>query len=533
MSTNPWKDLVPPPAPTAPDDLLAASAAAEASMRGLSTLVGPAPAPAPAAVQQIKITPSADQEAALDKVWGIIQAVHEGTYTSDPVVVWVGNAGTGKTTCMRLLERKLASKGIFIEWMAPTGKAAARLRDVLGKNSNVTTIHARLYGAPHEQGTCPACKAESDTLAVSVAEKLAKGEYWQCPDCGHQLDPAVDTAPVVRLNFVPAQTDEDGNVQICAPGAVLCCDEASMVNETTHADIMAALPSGSVLIYLGDDGQVPPVEGKWGPDFENPTVKLTHVHRQAAGSLIIQAATIARTTGDVNKLFALNGPDYAVDRQATMQDAALWAVRQRQQGVDSTLVTYTNSDRQTLNDLVRRGLGLYDQARQQGLPLVAGDRMLITANNHDMAVMNGEVLTVEYIEHHPNVEHHGVLIVQLKERPDTKFYLLAETVGVDTNSFRYHRKKYVRLWERAEAVMGVGNVTEDNSRLDPKKFLCVDYGECLTVHKSQGSQWHSVGFVFGRSLWGMFYRERPTFQRLVYTALTRAAKTAKIFVIKK
>ena len=50
-----------------------------------------------------------------------------------------------------------------------------------------------------------------------------------------------------------------------------------------------------------------------------------------------------------------------------------------------------------------------------------------------------------------------------------------------------------------------------------EQVIHADYGYCLTVHKSQGSQWSSVGFVSCP----VFRRMRDR-RRLAYTAVTRA-----------
>ena len=54
-------------------------------------------------------------------------------------------------------------------------------------------------------------------------------------------------------------------------------------------------------------------------------------------------------------------------------------------------------------------------------------------------------------------------------------------------------------------------------------MMRAQYGEALTVHKSQGSQWHSVGVVLDASFLGAEERDPDLFARLLYTAITRAS----------
>ena len=59
----------------------------------------------------------------------------------------------------------------------------------------------------------------------------------------------------------------------------------------------------------------------------------------------------------------------------------------------------------------------------------------------------------------------------------------------------------------------------------------MDFGECLTIHKSQGSQWDHVGIVWHRALWGAYYKDKGNWKRLLYTALTRSSDNVKLWVL--
>ncbi len=90
----------------------------------------------------MSITLSPDQELAAQTIVARTVAVMRGE-SADNVLTLVGNAGTGKTTIMREVARRVEAEGFSIEYMAPTGKAAARLKESLG-GADVTTIHGRL-----------------------------------------------------------------------------------------------------------------------------------------------------------------------------------------------------------------------------------------------------------------------------------------------------------------------------------------------------------------------------------------------------
>ena len=56
-----------------------------------------------------------------------------------------------------------------------------------------------------------------------------------------------------------------------------------------------------------------------------------------------------------------------------------------------------------------------------------------------------------------------------------------------------------------------------------------DWGYCLTVHKSQGSQWDEVGFISCPSFRGCEDAEFK--RRFTYTAVTRAAERFTAFML--
>ncbi len=54
-------------------------------------------------------------------------------------------------------------------------------------------------------------------------------------------------------------------------------------------------------------------------------------------------------------------------------------------------------------------------------------------------------------------------------------------------------------------------------------MVLADYGFCLTIHKSQGSQWPEVLVLLDRAFVNLTRRNAEEARRLVYTACTRAS----------
>ena len=367
---------------------------------------------------------SPDQEHARQ---AILSALSEGT----PVSVLVGPAGSGKTTLLRTLLSDLTRD---VTLLCPTGKAAARLTEVTGQRAR--TIHRALYGRVQEVDD-------------------AKGR--------------------TRLVF-------DGKQAPCPPGGLVVCDEASMVDTRLHGDLLAHLPPGAQLLYVGDREQLAPVEGTWGPDFTAPTAVLKTIHRQAEQSPILGLATAIRE-GRRWDAWAAG----ACERGEA--DPVDWLLARLDQ--DATLITTTNQRRRVLNAALRARRGF-------SAPLVPGDRIVCLRNNLDVGLMNGEVRTIVTVERAP-----GPSWIQGAELWRGTLDS-GETVLINVDLLGQPVSAYT-AWKKKRKGAGMASL------------IHADYGYCLTVHKSQGSQWSSVGFVSCP-----VFRRIKDRRRLAYTAVTRA-----------
>lgn len=131
------------------------------------------------------------------------------------IVAITGPAGSGKTTIIKDVYKRLTDEGITVALAAPTGKAAKRIKEATGIPA--VTIHKLLeYSRPGERD-----------------EKTGK--------------PLTDTAPKRDHTFPLVER-------------VILVDEYTMVNHELNRNIIDALGRGAVLRCFGDIHQLPPIE---------------------------------------------------------------------------------------------------------------------------------------------------------------------------------------------------------------------------------------------------------------------------------
>jgi exodeoxyribonuclease V len=250
-----------------------------------------------------------------------------------------------------------------------------------------------------------------------------------------------------------------------APLVIL--DECSMVNERMAKDLLSF---GVKVLVLGDPAQLPPVKGTGYFIDAEPDSLLTEVHRQAKGNAIIEIATMIRN----NRVPSLG--DYGEVQVVERVNAELAL------GADQVLCG-TNARRRSINARHRQ-LGGHTGPMPNG-----GERVVCLKNNHDLGLLNGQLFDVmEDVEWFPGDSQFHMRIV-----PDTGGLELG--VPVEASIFIDEDQK--PQWGSAEQFT---------------------YGYCLTVHKSQGSQWDNV------LLFNDWSRRSDSYFNWLYTGVTRAAE---------
>lgn len=264
--------------------------------------------------------------------------------------------------------------------------------------------------------------------------------------------------------------------------SLLVVDEASMVDDKLAEDLLSF---GVPLLLLGDPFQLPPVKGEGALTGGTPDVMLTEVHRQAADNPIIRLSMEVR---DGNGLrFGHYGDSQVLPRDSVSPED----LKALQVGADQVLCGL-NRTRMRLNDRIRKAKGLRGEG--EAWHPTTSDRLVCLKNDREFSLLNGGLWTVDTVQHDDNVFHLGLSSDDVLGRKALVMVREEFFLGTEANMPWYERKQ-------------------------SKEFT---FGQALTCHKSQGSQWDSV-LVFDES---SSFGENAS--RWLYTALTRAAHDVTI-----
>ncbi len=269
------------------------------------------------------------------------------------LTVVTGGPGTGKTASIRMIGAIAAQQRATLLLVAPTGRAAERMREATGLDAS--TVHSALGWIPGE-------------------------------------GPSLDEDDPLRCD-------------------VLVVDETSMANLELLVTLLRAVGPGTHVVLVGDADQLAPV-GAGKPFAELvaselvPTARLAHIFRQAAGSMIVQGAhairagrapSFAREEGMRQDLFLIERADPVAAREEIVglvsrrlpehygadpaNDVQVFApVYRGELGIDA------------LNDALRAALNPDGRPVGNGR-LRIGDKLMLTGRNlHELGLMNGTLL---------------------------------------------------------------------------------------------------------------------------------------------
>jgi len=399
-----------------------------------------------------KIKLSKEQERTAENILDWVDGSKEGNFSD---FVLAGYAGTGKTTLIGHVSRKLHEHNVYysIGFLAYTGKAALVLGNKLRSAEafmpldHVGTIHSLVYRFAGYEG---------ETLRPMFDPKEPQATYRP------------------RLLIV---------------------DESSMVTEEMYDDIKKLhIP----VLFAGDPGQLPPVNGAVKDLFTSPSAVLQTIHRQAAGNPIIQLASAIRKGEAIPK--GVIAP--CVARLARNHPDSIEAVkymRQHATDLDSIFLCHLNATRVRLNMDCRKELGF------EGDPKV-GDRVVCLQNNKSTGVLNGQFGMVREIDvEFSDTCYQMTIDMEAGELVKTIVYKKA------FNQAKHERSKFEINNDRETYKALRGSGTQD-------KVDLFDYGYAISVHRSQGSEWKRV------VLYNEHRKDSAEYRKWLYTGVTRASE---------
>jgi exodeoxyribonuclease V alpha subunit len=445
-------------------------------------------------------------------------------------VVLIGAAGTGKTTSQGAGSQAIIQSGLAgllesnghkhlisgtpgIVICAYTRRAVANIRRNLPADlqANAITIHKLLEYQP----------VYYTVLDENTGDEKTKMQFEATRHAGNPLPSSI---------------------------RVIIFEEASMIGTELYKEVIDACPHMPQQIFLGDIQQLPPVFGPAILGFkllELPVIELTEVYRQALESPIISLAHRILSGNGISltefqewkkpgqltlhpwkkKLSAENALMTAGKFFTVAADSAVYDPEE-----DIILIPFNKSfGTDELNKIIANHL-----ARKRGAvthEIISGFNKIYLSVG-DKILYDKEDATV--LEISPNPSYSGASFQPASEHLDYWGFNSSPTSiqdpGEDGMDFLLGQvaalsgEKEDRVRQASHIIKVRMNDSDSEVKLDKASDLnTLLLGYCLTVHKSQGSEWRKVFFVLHQSHATMVQRE------LLYTAVTRARE--ELYVI--
>lgn len=306
----------------------------------------------------------------------------------------------------------------------------------------------------------------------------------------------MDAQTIHRLIGLNGFEDENDILEV--EGDLLVVDESSMVDAYVFYKLLSSIQGDTRILFVGDYEQLPSVgAGLILRDLINseriPTTKLTEIFRQAQDSQIVMNShkvINGITTKDEDGITfdQSKGDFYFIQKHDRMkaQQAIIDSVKRFLE----PKYGYTLDDIQILSPMRKGDLGVWmlnklmqetfnprsiakrELRVSEAFLLREGDKVMQTANNYDLDVFNGEIGKVTAIFE----DDEGDMCVEVK-------------------------------FDEEKVIVYDDLVVEE-----------LTHAFCLTIHKSQGSEYPIVIMPIHPS------QENMLNKNLVYTGLTRAKK---------
>lgn len=412
--------------------------------------------------------------------------------TKQRIVGITGQAGTGKTTILRVVYDALTYAGYRVALCAPTGKAAKRIQEATGIPAR--TAHALLeFNHPGERDP-----------------KTGKTLYESKPK---------------RTPYNPLEYD------------VVLADEYSMATPDLHRYMIDALPPKGCLRAFGDMNQLPPiVKGKelFEPPFKIVLEKFAGVvlktnHRQDEGSGIARAG--ARILlGQMPP----RADDFRMEITDSPVDVILKHANAKYAGLTHQIIVPGNKGwigTLKLNGLLQTKfhphadytpLPRHKWSKEKDLQVAVGDKVIMTTNHYDLRQEEERFYLEDDFDQfgEPCKVKHFI-------KPDADQAIFNGEMGLIT-AISDAGEISIDLGDRVVTVPPeLPWRTPDGmiAFLDPR--MDIELGYAVTTHKAQGSEYEEV--IYAMTRFAMYNLCRSNF----YTGIMRARKCVTVVTDQK
>ncbi|MAG27415.1 hypothetical protein CMI47_17930 [Candidatus Pacearchaeota archaeon] len=393
------------------------------------------------------ITLTSDQESSL-------QTVEDRLANHERLTVLAGPAGTGKTTLIREILRRLDRRYAF-SFLAPTGKAAQRLHEVTGRPAS--TLHSVIYGrvSGHRKDGSP------------IFEKIPEGS--------------------------------------ASVGQVAVLDESSMISTRLAEDALEAIPPHVRVLAVGDPFQLRPVgknsdggfEEQCGFDLGKPDASLTQVHRQALESPVLALATQIRERRE--RPYPPDFTDATLQcLSASLDQVAQLLAKLEALREDWVCLVHSHAARRAISAATRSALG-FGPVSSGPAP---GEKLWVRRNCPELGLYNGNIVRAVRAfrltdgEDLGAMQHRPVGAYQRSARKFSAHDLSLFTMSLDgvepaallpsaawEQDRRLNKEENSHYFRAMKATFGAQAF---------RRLLEASPGYAITTHAAQGSQWKRV-----------------------------------------
>lgn len=421
-----------------------------------------------------------------------------------------GSAGTGKTTLVKEFVCGLSYPYTKCCVSAPTHKA----RKVV-----------------QEKSGCP----NSETVQALL---------------GLKPDVQLEEFDVAKPIFNPIGTKNLYNYKL------VIIDECSMVNKDLYSVLKEdAIRNKTKILFIGDLKQLPPIKEELSMTLLDPIHKynLTQIVRQAGGNPLIILLDMIREdiengTDNYLKYIANNpeqlnekGEGYVLCDNSRFGQGIKDVFSSEQYATDKNYARYiawTNKSIKEVNNYIREKVFNYTEQIVENELLLSyntirdSDNDLVQVNSEDYIVSNIKKITDEsgievYACKIKPLDYGGSYGVNRKivvNNPHNMSKFASEHENYLNNAIMKRGKEWVKYYTWRNSYALLDNLM-NGRKVVTKKDL--DYGYGITIHKSQGSTFHTV-LVNGKNInENINDVER---RKLFYVALSRASTKAYIYL---